>query len=106
MKEVLNEIIVIIVPIIGTIISGVITYLGTKIKNNLEEKHQNELIDKIINSTVKYINQVYDNLKNEEKLNKAKEISTTRLNNKGISLDEIELTILIESFVGDEKWLN
>ena len=106
MKEILSEVIIVVVPIIGTFISGILAYLGTKIKNNLEEKHQNELIDKIIKSTVKYINQVYDNLKNEEKLNKAKEISTTRLNNKGISLDEIELTILIESFVGDEKWLN
>lgn len=99
MKEILIEMINNILPIIATAIGGVLAYAGNKIKKYYDEKHRTETIDKILKSTVEYVEQVFKDIKGKEKLDKARDVALSRLKAKGINIDEIELTIIIEAFV-------
>lgn len=99
MKEILIELLNNILPIIATAIGGLIAYIGNKIKKYYDEKYRSETIDKILKSTVEYVEQVFTDIKGKDKLDKAKEVALTRLLNKGIDIDEVELTIIIEAFV-------
>lgn len=99
MKEILTELINNILPIIATALGGIIAYLGNKIKKYYDEKYKTETVDAIIKSTVDYVEQVFIDLKGKEKLDKARDVALNRLKTKGINIDEIELTIIIEAFV-------
>lgn len=99
MKEILLTFLEQLLPILATTAAGLIAFFGNKIKNCYLEKTKNDTIDKIINSTVSYVEQIFIDIKGQEKLNKAKDIAFMRLKNKGINIDDEELTIIIESFV-------
>lgn len=106
MKEILIELISNILPLVATAIGGLIAYGVNKVKKYYDEKYRTEMIDKILNTTVKYVEQVFIDLKGKQKLDKARDIALQRLNSIGIDIDEVELTILIEAFVnglGDIK---
>jgi hypothetical protein len=99
MKELLIELINNLLPIIATALGGLLAYFGNRIKKYYDEKYKTETIDKILKSTVEYVEQVFTDLKGKEKLDKAIEVSLQRLNKLGIDIDKIELEILIEAFV-------
>jgi len=103
MENVLTTIIDNLVPLVITALGGVLTWIGTKIKTYYEEKAKDEKVKAVINSTVKYVEQVYKDLGGVEKLAKAKESALELLSSKGITITDIELTILIESFVNGLK---
>ena len=88
-----------LIPALATLLSGVITYLGVRIKAVYEKKINTEEKQKVVETTVKYIEQVFKDLHGKEKLNKCKEKAMEWLNEKGISISEVELDILIESTV-------
>lgn len=104
MKEILIELISNILPILATALGGIIAYIGNKIKKYYDEKYRTETVDAIIKSTVDYVEQVFIDLKGKEKLDKARDVALSRLKNKGIDIDEVELTIIIEAFVRGLKW--
>ena len=62
----------------------------------------------IVDSTVKYIEQIYKGvmISNEDKLSKAKEKALEWLNSKGLKISDTELDILIESAVNGLKKTN
>lgn len=99
MKEILTELINNILPIIATALGGIIAYIGNKIKKYYDEKYRTETIDAVLKSTVDYVEQVFTDIKGKQKLDKARDVALSRLKNKGINIDEIELTIIIEAFV-------
>ncbi|MDD4734027.1 MAG: phage holin, LLH family [Bacilli bacterium] len=99
MKEIMIELLNNILPIIATALSGLIAYVGNKIKKYYDEKYRTETIDNVLKSTVDYVEQVFKDIKGKEKLDKARDVALSRLKNKGIDIDEIELTIIIEAFV-------
>ena len=99
MKEILIETIGAILPIIATAIGTFIAYAGNRIKKYYDEKYRTDTIDNILKSTVEYVEQVFIDLKGKEKLDKARDVALSRLNSKGIKIDEVELTIIIEAFV-------
>lgn len=99
MKELLIELINNLLPIIATALGGLLAYFGNRIKKYYDEKYKTETVDAIIKSTVDYVEQVFIDLKGKEKLDKARDVALSRLQNKGIEIDEIELTIIIEAFV-------
>lgn len=99
MKELLIELINNLLPIIATALGGLLAYFGNRIKKYYDEKYKTETIDKILKSTVEYVEQVFTDLKGKEKLDKARDVALSRLNSKGIKIDEVELTIIIEAFV-------
>lgn len=83
--------------IIGTVLTAAASFIGLKIKN-IYEKYINDKTKKdVVESTVKYVEQIYKDLKGQEKLDKAIEGATEILNEKGITITELELRVLIES---------
>lgn len=97
----MNEAIInqVLIPVLATILTGVFSYIGMRIKSIYEEKVDTEVKKQIVNATVQYVEQVYSKLKGEEKLKKAIETASAWLNDKGIYVSEAELTILLEAAV-------
>ncbi len=88
-----------LIQIVSTIITGVIGYLGIRIKNLYQSLVQDRIKKDIIEKTVEYVEQTSKNLTCEEKKKKALEKSLEWLNEKKISISDTELEILIESAV-------
>lgn len=82
--------------VIVTILTTFISYIGVQIKKTYQEKIQEETKRKIVTSGVKATEQVYQNLKGNEKLQKAKETILPILKQKGIKLVDQEIDVLIE----------
>lgn len=99
MKEILIELLNNLLPLVATAIGGLVAYGVNKVKNYYDEKYRTDTIDNILKSTVEYVEQVFIDLKGKEKLDKARDVALSRLKNKGIDIDEVELTIIIEAFV-------
>lgn len=88
-----------LLEVVGFILTGVVTYVGLQLKK-LYEKYINTQVKKdVVSSTVKYVEQVYKDIHGEEKLNRAKEKALEWLNEKGITISDTELEILIEAAV-------
>ena len=88
-----------LLDMLAMILTGVATYIGLQLKK-LYEKYVNTKLKKdIVDSTVKYIEQVHKDIHGAEKLEKAKEKALEWLNEKGISVSNTELEILIEAAV-------
>ena len=76
-------------------------FVGTQIKK-LYEKYITDMKKKqIVKTCVKAVEQVYRDLKGQDKFNKAKEYITAMMNEEGIQISDIELTMLIESTVAE-----
>lgn len=103
MSEFLNTIQPYLFEIIVAILTGIATFIGTKIKKVYEEKVNTETKEKVVNTVVKAVEQLYKDLHGDEKLNICIENATEMLNQKGISVTELELRMLIESVVNGFK---
>lgn len=88
-----------LLEIIVAILTGIASFIGVKIKKVYEEYINTKIKKDIVDSTVKYIEQVFKNIHGEEKLELAKEKALEWLNEKGIAVSETELEILIEASV-------
>lgn len=85
------------------ILTAVASYIGMKVKSFIEEKVNTDTKKKVVETTCRYVNQLYANLDGAEKLEKAKENILEQLNEKGLSISELEMNILIESTVNSFK---
>lgn len=97
--ELLNQLIDILLPILATFLTGLFTYLGTKLKAAYEQKVQTETAETVIKNVVKFIQQTCKDLDGEAKLKKAISEASTILASKGIELTDTEINMLIESAV-------
>ena len=97
--EVLNQIIQILLPVLATVLTAVGTYVATRIKTLYTNKVNDETTKKVIESTVKFVEQVYKDLDGTEKLKKAIEQASEILQSKGINITDAEINMLIESAV-------
>lgn len=95
----LNQLIDILLPILATFLTGLFTYLGTKLKAAYEQKVQTETAETVIKNVVKFVQQTCKDLNGEEKLKKAISEASTILASKGIALTDTEINMLIESAV-------
>lgn len=86
-----------------TILTAVATYIGVMVKNFIQEKVNSEEKKKIVETTCRYINQIYKDLDGPDKFEKAKESILQQLNEKGINITDLELEVLIESTVNSFK---
>jgi hypothetical protein len=91
------------IEILNTILIAVVTFIGTQAKRIYENFVNDKIKKQVVEDTVKYVEQIYTDIKGEEKLNKAIEGATELLNEKGIEISEIELRILIESVCNSFK---
>ena len=86
-----------------TILTAVATYVGVMIKNFVQDKVNSEEKKKIVETTCRYINQIYKDVDGPTKFEKAKENILQQLNEKCINITDLELEVLIESTVNSFK---
>lgn len=74
-------------------------YAGQYVKKLYNKYVDNETKKDVVNTTVQYVEQVYQDIHGEEKLEKALERASKLLQEKGITISNTELETLIESAV-------
>lgn len=97
--SILNECLDVILPAIASVVAILFGVLGAKIKQVYTERTQNETAKVVVDNVVKWVQQVYYELEGPEKLQKALTQASTILNEKGITISESELDMMIESAV-------
>lgn len=93
--------------ILSTILTAIIGFLGMKIKAFLDERSENEFIEKAVEKTVKAVEQMYHSYAGAEKFKIALANITEMLEVKGIAVTELELKLMIESVVAEfnKPWI-
>ena len=97
--SILNQCLDVILPAVASVIAILFGVLGAKIKQTYNQKAQNETVKVVVDNVVKWVQQVYYELEGPEKLQKALTEASTILNEKGITISETELDMMIESAV-------
>ena len=86
-------------PIIGSIVTAVLGWVGVQIKALYQRYVDTKEKQAVCETVVSAVNQIYKDLGGEEKLSKAIEAASEMLNARGISCTELELRMLLESAV-------
>ncbi len=94
-----EQIIDVLLGVLGTVLTGVFTYIGIVIKNKYTKYVNDKTKKDVVNTVVQAVEQIYKDLHGDDKLNKAIEGASEMLAEKGITVTEIELRYLIESAV-------
>lgn len=97
--EFLNQIMPSLVDFIAVVVGCGLMYAGQYIKKLYNKYVDNETKKDVVNTTVQYVEQVYQDIHGEEKLEKALERASKLLQEKGITISNTELETLIESAV-------
>lgn len=97
--SILNQCLDVILPAIASVIAILFGVLGAKIKRLYTDKVQDETVKTVVDSVVKWVQQVYYDLDGQGKLEKALERASQTLEEKGITVSKSELNTLIESAV-------
>lgn len=98
LKEFINEYATTILYAIVTAIAG---YIGIVVKN-LYQKYVNDKTKKAVAKTVvNAVEQLYKDLHGQEKYDKAVEAMSQMLDEKGITISDIEIKMLIEAAVAE-----
>ena len=92
-----------LIEIIVGIITAMASYIGLKVKKIYETKINDDTKRKVVKTCVGAVEQLYKQLKGQEKLQKAKENIVLMLNEKGITITELEIDMLIEEAVNEFK---
>lgn len=86
-----------------TIIYAVITalggYIGVAVKNIYQKYVNDKTKENVVRTVVKAVKQLYSDLSGAEKLDKAVENASEMLSEKGITITELEIRMLIEAAV-------
>ncbi len=83
--------------ILYTILTAIISFVGLKLKYSYDKYTNDKTKKQVVEDTVKYVEQIYNNLSSKKKFEKAKNNIIELLNDKNITITELELQILIES---------
>ena len=89
--------------IIMSILTTIATVLGFLIKKLYNKVVTDKTKESVAKTVVKAIQQLYYDLSGEEKLQKAIESATEMLAEKGITITDLELRMLIEAAVAEFK---
>lgn len=96
-QEILNA----LVPLIITALTGILSYVGITIKNKIIEKADNETKKALVETTVKYVEQVFTDIHGKEKLDMAIQKAEELFSEKGINIGHTELEMMIEEIVNN-----
>lgn len=88
-----------LLEILVTILTAIATFIGTKIKKLYEDKVNTETKEKVVKTVVEAVEQLYKDVSGEERLELAKENIIDMLEEKNITITELEINMLIESVV-------
>lgn len=87
--------------LIATAITAIFGFLGIAAKSLYQKYADNQTKKDVVCTVVQGVEQLYKALSGPEKLEKALEAASEILLEKGISVTEFELNMLIESAVGE-----
>lgn len=87
--------------ILYSVLTAIAGYLGIVVKN-LYQKYVNDKTKKdVVKTCVSAVEQIYKDLHGEEKYGKAVEAAADMLAEKGITITELEIRMLIEAAVSE-----
>lgn len=89
------------IQILYTIITAIAGYIGIVIKNLVTKYINDKTKAAVAKTAVQFVEQVYKDLHGEEKLNEALLSAAEMLNEKGITVSELELRVLVEAAVAE-----
>ena len=87
--------------IMYAIITAVAGYVGIMLKNLCTKYINDKTKTAVAKTAVQFVEQVHKNLHGEDKLNAALSAASEMLNEKGITISDLELRVLIEAAVGE-----
>lgn len=87
--------------ILGAIITGIAGYIGVVVKNLVTKYLNDQTKRSIAKTVVQFVEQVYKNLHGEEKLNAALATFSEMLTERGITVSEVEMRVLLEAAVAE-----
>ena len=96
-----QEIINALLPVILTGLTALISYLGVTIKSKIVAKVDTETKKNLLETTVKYVEQVYKDIHGAEKLEMAMNKAEALFKEKGIKIGKVELEMMIEEVVNN-----
>lgn len=82
-------------------LTAVAGFLGAQIKRIYEKCTNDDTKKKVVDTCVKAVEQLYNDLSGQDKLDKAKENILAMLSFKGIDISELEMDMLIEAAVAE-----
>ena len=100
-QELINALMPYLLSALGTILTAVAAWLGSKLGHYIDSKKNSAELRNIVSATVKYVEQVGKALGSAEKFELAKQKAVEWANSKGLQVSEVELEILIEAFVNE-----
>lgn len=90
---------IVLVPVLGTVITAIVGYLGVKIKSLLERWTQDKMMRDAAETCVRAVEQLYKDLHGAEKFQVCVNNLTEMLAEKGIHVTDLEIKMLVESAV-------
>ena len=90
-----------VLPAIVSLVAAAAAFLGNQLKRLYEKYINDKTKQSVVRTCVKAVEQLYHDLGGPEKLEKAKKSAVEMLNEKGIPITDLELSMLIESAVSE-----
>lgn len=87
--------------ILYTIITAIAGYVGFIIKNLCTKYINDKTKQAAAKTAVQFVEQVYKDIHGEDKLNKALSAASDMLQEKGITVSDLEMHVLIEAAVAE-----
>jgi hypothetical protein len=87
--------------IVYTIVTAIAGYVGIMIKNLVAKYLNDKTKQAVAKTAVQFVEQVYKDLHGEDKLNAALGAASEMLAEKGITVSDLEMRVLIEAAVSE-----
>ena len=99
MEQIMEVVMPAVLQLVGTVLMVMAGIIGYQVKKIYNQYIDTQVKKDVVDTTVKYVEQVYSDIHGEEKLAKAIERASQLLNDQGIIVSVDELETLIESAV-------
>jgi hypothetical protein len=90
-----------VLPVLAAALTALAGFLGTQLKALYRRWVDDKTKEAVVRTCVKAVEQLYHDLGGPEKLEKAREGVRQILEEKGISISQLEMDLLIESVVAE-----
>ena len=87
--------------ILMAVLTAIAGYVGIVVKNLYTKYINDKTKESVVKTVVQGVEQIYKDLHGEEKLNMALEAASEMLSEKGITVSEFELRMMIEASVAE-----
>ena len=90
-----------VLPVLAAALTALAGFLGTQLKALYRRWVDDKTKEAVVRTCVKAVEQLYHDLGGPEKLEKAREGICQMLEEKGVSISQLEMDLLIESVVAE-----